>query len=115
MQLTHGMDCPPGGEPTATALPLPLQLRAAPVNASASAAGTVQQVDFLVSTSTSQPDVRVSMPVTSGPLAIVDSQQQSAVIPSLMPNTWHATPANSTLIGTAAPNLKRQSSHRSEP
>jgi hypothetical protein len=115
MQLTHGMDCPPGGDLTATVLPLPLQIRAVPINVTANVADAVQQVDFVVSTSTSQPDVRVMMPVTN-PLAMANTQQTPTAIQSLMGNTWHASPMSSAPVGSASPTLKRQSSasgHRS--
>lgn len=112
MQLTHGMDCPPGADSTAAAVPLPLQVHAVSTNV----ADAVQQVDLLVSANTSQADVRVAVPVANT-LAVVNTQQLSAAaVPPMMGNVWHSKPMSSFPVAAATPILKRQcslSGHRS--
>lgn len=104
MQLTHGMDCPPGGDLTATTALL--QVPAVSVSVTANAADAVQQVDFVVSTTgASQADFRVTMPASNAVEA--NAQQPEAVALSTGEDAWLASPTSPAPVGASVRGVKR--------
>ncbi|KAH8907836.1 hypothetical protein BR93DRAFT_568524 [Coniochaeta sp. PMI_546] len=109
MQLTTGLEYQPQAAnelTTTTTTASSFQTRPNPLNLTV--AGPIQ-MDLVVSTAASQPDIRISLPVTTQSAASLDTQQQATAVPSIVVGTRPLHSGNGGGIGSALV-LKRQSS-----
>lgn len=109
MQLTTGLEYQPQAAndlTTTTTTASSFQTLPNPLNLTV--AGPIQ-MDLVVSTAASQPDIRISLPVTTQSAASLDTQQQATAVPSIMVDTRPLHSGNGGGIGSALV-LKRQSS-----